>query len=374
MDITFREDAPIQLHHDLCSGTEARVTAQDAMNANNTTIVTLREELADDHCNRPEEEVNADIGVLEADNIVHQSDFNEELSRVRQVSDYLTYVLAHSSETASERRLHQNEDDFESWKLLGLRYSGGRRLGTYSLPQNTLVPCWTGQHQHHQFRTWMEHIAKYESESGMVINDHLKIATAMNHLRESFREHLLINSKPLTTMRGHQVVPRQLLLQELHPASIMTRHRQHGAAKGHQPHHEERKRSKGKGKGKGKPPPSSSFPKGNGKKTTTKGTTTAKVKVKVSTTTTTIGTARATTTTTTGANNGRQDGTTTTTATTTRTKGSPKVTSATRIVDSGVDCRDPLCRHRFRFPEEIFAGTNLLRNLRAILLKFARPT
>ena len=41
----------------------------------------------------------------------------------------------------------------------------------------------------------------YESESGMVIDDHLKIATVMNHLRGSIREHLLINSKPLTLGR-----------------------------------------------------------------------------------------------------------------------------------------------------------------------------
>ena len=44
----------------------------------------------------------------------------------------------------------------------------------------------------------MEDVSRYESESGMVIDDHLKIATVMNHLRGSIREHLLINSKPLT--------------------------------------------------------------------------------------------------------------------------------------------------------------------------------
>ena len=71
-------------------------------------------------------------------------------------------------------------------------------LGTYSLLQNILAPKWSEQHQHHQFRTWMEDVARYESESGMVIDDHLKIATAMTHLRGSIREHLLINSKPLT--------------------------------------------------------------------------------------------------------------------------------------------------------------------------------
>ena len=32
----------------------------------------------------------------------------------------------------------------------------------------------------------------------MVVDDHLKIATVVNHLHSSIHEHLLINSKPLT--------------------------------------------------------------------------------------------------------------------------------------------------------------------------------
>ena len=75
------------------------------------------------------------------------------------------------------------------------------RLGTYSLLQNILAPRWTEQHQHHQYGTLMEDIARYESESGMVIDDHLKIATVMiliNHLRGSICADLLISSKPLT--------------------------------------------------------------------------------------------------------------------------------------------------------------------------------
>ena len=64
--------------------------------------------------------------------------------------------------------------------------------------RTSLATKWSDQHQHHQFRTCMEEVARYESESGVVIDDHLKIATVMNHLRGSIREHLLINSKPLT--------------------------------------------------------------------------------------------------------------------------------------------------------------------------------
>ena len=78
----------------------------------------------------------------------------------------------------------------------------------------------------------MEEVARYESESGMVIDDHLKIATVMNHLRGSIREHLLINSKHLTPWEDitDQAADRQLLLQQLHPAGIETWRQQHGSA------------------------------------------------------------------------------------------------------------------------------------------------
>ena len=202
MDIAFREDAPIHLHH-LCSGTEPGTAAQDGITTSKAGIKALQEELADPDHVRDDADINRDIGILEADILVHQANFDDELNKVKKASDYLSYILVHSTKTGSEpnhyiRRLHQSENGFESWRLLRLRYSGGHRLGTYSLLQNILAPRWTEQHQHHQFRTWMEDIARYESESGMVIDDHLKIATVMNHLRGSIREHLLINSKPLT--------------------------------------------------------------------------------------------------------------------------------------------------------------------------------
>ena len=202
MDIAFREDAPIQLHH-LCSGTEVGAVAQDGITNDRAGIMTLRDELEDPAHLRDDDEINREIGILEADIAVHQVNFDDELSKVKKASDYLSYILVHSTKTASGpnhyiRRLRQTENGFESWRLLRLRYSGGHPLGTYSLLQNILAPKWSEQHQHHQSRTWMEEVARYERESGMVIDDHLKIATVMNHLRGSIREHLLINSKPLT--------------------------------------------------------------------------------------------------------------------------------------------------------------------------------
>ena len=92
------------------------------------------------------------MAVLEAD---------KELSMVKRASDYLAYILMHATKTASEpncyiRRLHQSENGFESWRLLRLQYSGGHRLGTYSLLQYILASRCTEQHQHLQFRAWME--------------------------------------------------------------------------------------------------------------------------------------------------------------------------------------------------------------------------
>ena len=151
MDMTFREDAPNQLFH-LCFGTEAGAATQDAININKA-IVASREELADEHRTRTEQKINTDIGVLEADSVVHQSNFNDELNKVKRASDYLPYILVHSTKTGSEpnqfiRRLCHSENGFASWKLLRLRHR--------PLLQNILALRWTEQRQRHQFRTWME--------------------------------------------------------------------------------------------------------------------------------------------------------------------------------------------------------------------------
>ena len=166
MDIAFREDAPIHLHH-LCSGTEIGTTAHDGIIEDKAAIKILKDELDDPAHQRADDNINNEISILEADIAAHQANFDAELAKVKKASDYLSYILVHSTKTASEpnhyiRRLHQQENGFESWRLLRLRYSGGHRLGTYSLLQNILAPKWSEQHQHHQFRTWMEEVARYE--------------------------------------------------------------------------------------------------------------------------------------------------------------------------------------------------------------------
>ena len=163
MDIAFRED---YLYH-LCAGTEIGTTAQDGITEDKAGIKILKDELDNPDRERDDHDINTDIAALEADMAVHQANFDAELAKVRKASDYLSYILVHSTKTASEpnhyiRRLHQQENGFESWRLLRLRYSGGHRLGTYSLLQNILAPKWSEQHQHHQFRTWMEDVSRYE--------------------------------------------------------------------------------------------------------------------------------------------------------------------------------------------------------------------
>ena len=129
MDIAFREDSPIYLYH-LCAGTEIGTTAQDGITEYKAGIKILKEELLDNpERERDDHDINTDIAALEADLAVHQSNFDTELAKVKKASDYLSYILAHSTKTASEpnhyiRRLHQQENGFEAWRLLRLRYSG----------------------------------------------------------------------------------------------------------------------------------------------------------------------------------------------------------------------------------------------------------
>ena len=85
MDIAFRENAPIQCHRHVCSGTEAGTTTQDAINDNKANIIALHEKLANEDRTRTDQDINRDIGVLEADNILHQSNFGNELNKVEKV-------------------------------------------------------------------------------------------------------------------------------------------------------------------------------------------------------------------------------------------------------------------------------------------------
>ena len=107
----------MQLHH-LCSGTEAGASAQDALTTNEAASNALREELADDLHTRDDAVIKNDIAVTTADNIVHQNHCNEELSKLKRASDYLAYILAHSTKTASEPNhyiclLDQSRNGFE---------------------------------------------------------------------------------------------------------------------------------------------------------------------------------------------------------------------------------------------------------------------
>ena len=79
MDIAFREDAPIHLHH-LCSGTEVGTTAQDGITEDRAAIKILRDELDDPGHLRDEDEINREIAILEAD----QANFDTELGKVKK--------------------------------------------------------------------------------------------------------------------------------------------------------------------------------------------------------------------------------------------------------------------------------------------------
>ena len=141
-------------------------------------VKVLQEELEDPAHLRDEADINRDIAVLEADIAVHQSNFDTELNKVKKASDYLSYTLVHSAKTGSEpnhyiRHLHQNENGFEACDFSDFVTAEVIVLA-HTPCCGTSWPRWSEQHQHHQFRTWMEEVARCESESGMVIDDHPK--------------------------------------------------------------------------------------------------------------------------------------------------------------------------------------------------------
>ena len=153
---------------------------QDAVN-NKATIIQLGDELAEpeDARARTAEDVNHVIQLSkQADLCIRQHSM--QLIKAKKASDYLSHILPHSMKTSSEpnhyiRRLPESEKGFESWVFLRLQYSGAHHVGTHLLLRSMDHPSLhlVGQNS---ICSWIEDVARYESESGVLIDDHLKIA------------------------------------------------------------------------------------------------------------------------------------------------------------------------------------------------------
>ena len=180
---------------------------------------------------------------------------------MKKASDYLSYILVHSTKTASEpnhyiRRFHEQESGFEAWRLLRPPLQRGPSIGHLLTPAEHLSSQMVRTTSTSSIQDLDGGCVPIRSESGMVIDDHLKIATVMNHLRGSIREHLLINSKPLTPWEDIR-----LLIDNFFSNSYIQQASRPGSTNNIQQDDINfiKKKGKGKSKGKDKSKPSSSF-------------------------------------------------------------------------------------------------------------------
>ena len=194
MDVAFREDAPIQLHHlvlELKLGQQHKMPSPPTRRPSMPCVKSWQMTIA-------QEPTMSSTTTLQSSRLTALFIGLTSMRRSAKLKEHQTISL---TSWFIQPRQHQSQI---ITFIVFIKVKKVLNLGDFFvfvaardivLLQNILASCWTEQHQHHQFRTWIEDMSRYESESGTVIDKH-KIATTMNHLCGSIREHLLVNSKP----------------------------------------------------------------------------------------------------------------------------------------------------------------------------------
>ena len=95
------------------------------------------------------------------------------------------------------RRLQRTNVGWEMFRQLRHQYAAGARVQQYTLLQGIVhpQPRWTETSQQQQFQKWIQDISAYEMIHP-VIDDALKVSTAINNLRGPIQQHLLLQVRP----------------------------------------------------------------------------------------------------------------------------------------------------------------------------------
>ena len=100
------------------------------------------------------------------------------------------------------RRFQRTNVGWETFRQLRHQYAAGARVQQYTLLQGIVhpQPRWTETSQQQQFQRWLQDISAYEM-THPVIDDALKVSTAINNLRGPMQQHLLLQARPHHTWK-----------------------------------------------------------------------------------------------------------------------------------------------------------------------------
>ena len=190
--------------------TDIMVLQTKAGTCQNTEILRLRNvraELQDERALPPAE--RRDLAVIDPQIQQVTNDLNAQqvlqdaaTTQVRCGGELFGYLIMHATKPGSEpnnllRPLQRTNVGWEMLRQLRHQYAAGARVQQYTLLQGIVhpQPRWTETSQQQQFQNWMQDVSSHETIHP-VIDDTLKVSTAISNLRGPIQQHLLLQVRP----------------------------------------------------------------------------------------------------------------------------------------------------------------------------------
>ena len=161
-----------------------------------------RAQLLGDPARRDKNVIDAGIQQLTNDLNAQQALQDATTAAVRRAGELLGSLIMHSTKPNNEPnnllcRLQRTNIGWETYRQLRHQYAAGAHVQQYTLLQNIVhpQPRWTETSQQQQFQKWIQDVSAYEMIHP-VIDDPLKVSTAINNLRGPLQQHLLLQVRP----------------------------------------------------------------------------------------------------------------------------------------------------------------------------------
>ena len=168
-------------------------------------ILRLRahhQELRDERALPPAD--RRDLGVIDGEiqqdtnDLDAQQRLQDATTTVRRAGELFGHLIMHATKPGSKpnnllRRLQRTNIGWETFRQLRHQYAAGARVQQYALLQGSVhpQPRWTETSPQQQFQRWIQDISAYE-RIHPVIDDALKVSTAINNLHGPIQQHLLL--------------------------------------------------------------------------------------------------------------------------------------------------------------------------------------